>query len=381
MQTIYRCWLLLLMVLFYEQTCAQTLNLNGISGFGMDTPGGIGGKLIKVTNLNADGPGSLRAAVEAKEPRIVVFEVGGVIDLNRSNITIKNPFITIAGQTAPSPGITIIRGGLSIRTHDVRIQHIRVRPGDAGQPPRSGWEPDGISVSGAEAYNVHIDHCSVSWAVDENISVSGPRTLGAEKTARKVTISNSIIAEALDYSSHKKGRHSKGVLVHDFVTEVAVIGNLFAHNARRNPYFKANSTGVVVNNLIYNPDSAAIQLGYVEDEWREADFLPGYPRVSVVGNLLYYGRDTYSDLALVAYQGDVFLEDNRVYNLDGVPMNIVHGHIRRLQYKPFWPEGLKHLPAEDVVSYLLKYAGAVQKIGIQWTEELSRILSPAAGVL
>ncbi|MCX2832182.1 right-handed parallel beta-helix repeat-containing protein [Microbulbifer thermotolerans] len=284
-----------------------------------------------------------------------------MIDLRRKNLSIKAPFVTIAGQTAPSPGITLIRGGISIRTHDVRIQHIRVRPGDAGQPPRSGWEPDGISVSGAGAYNVHIDHCSVSWAVDENISVSGPRTLGPEHTARKVTISNSIIAEALDYASHRKGRHSKGLLVHDFAREVAVIGNLFAHNARRNPYFKANTIGVVANNLIYNPDSAAIQLGYIEDEWREAEFSPENPRVSVVGNLLYYGRDTYSDLALVAYQGDAFLENNRVYNLDDGLMNIVQGNIRKLDRKPSWLEGLTPRDPEALVEYLVNHAGARPK--------------------
>lgn len=334
------------------------LDLRGLEGFGLDTAGGRGGEVIRVTNLNAAGPGSLRSALAAAGPRIVVFEVGGVIDLARRNIPVDEPYLTIAGQTAPSPGITLIRGGLSIRTHDVRVQHIRVRPGDAGQPARSGWAPDAISVSGAGAFNVHIDHCSTSWAVDENMSASGPRTLGAGQTSHRVTISHSIIAEALDYASHKKGRHSKGVLVHDFSTEIALIGNLFAHNDRRNPYFKAHATGVVVNNLIYNPGSAAVQLGYIDDEWRDARFAPANPRVSVVGNLLYYGRDTYSDLALVSYRGEAFLEDNRVYNLDGEPMNLTQGAVRLLAEKPQWPAGLQPLPAEAVAGYLLANAGA-----------------------
>lgn len=355
-----RHWPLLLLFAF-SQTCADSLQLQGLSGFGLDTPGGLGGRVIRVTNLNADGPGSLRAALEEKGPRVVVFETGGVIDLQRSTLTVTEPFLTIAGQTAPSPGVTLIRGGLNIRTHDVRVQHIRVRPGDAGQAERSGWAPDGIGVSGADAFNVHIDHCSVSWAVDENMSVSGSRTLGPQHTARKVTISNSIIAEALDYASHKKGRHSKGLLVHDFAGEVAVIGNLFAHNARRNPYFKANTTGVVVNNLIYNPDSAAVQLGYIDDEWLEAKFSPGNSQVSVVGNQLYYGRDTYSDLALVAHRGDAYLEDNRVFNLDGEPMNITQGAINRLAETPAWPGGLQPLPVAELRPYLLAYAGARPK--------------------
>jgi len=360
MLALCRSWPLLLLFVF-SQACAGTLQLHALSGFGLDTPGGLGGRVIRVTSLNASGPGSLRAALEEKGPRIVVFETGGVIDLQRSNLIVTEPFLTIAGQTAPSPGITLIRGGLSIRTHDVRVQHIRVRPGDAGQAPRSGWAPDGISVSGADAFNVHIDHCSVSWAVDENMSVSGPRTLGPAHTAHKVTISNSIIAEALDFASHKEGRHSKGLLVHDFVGEVAVIGNLFAHNGRRNPYFKAHTSGVVVNNLIYNPDSAAIQLGYIDDEWLETEFSPNNPRISAVGNLLYYGRDTYSDLALVAYQGDAYLDDNRVFNLDGEPMNITQGDIRRLEEKPVWPEGLRPLSPDELTQYLLTHAGARPK--------------------
>lgn len=360
MSKVRRFWPLLLLFMLGPAT-ADTLKLQGLSGFGLDTSGGLGGKVIRVTNLEAAGPGSLRAALEEKGPRVVVFEAGGVIDLQRSNLTVTEPYLTIAGQTAPSPGITLIRGGLSIRTHDVRVQHIRVRPGDAGQPKRSGWTPDAISIAGADAYNVHIDHCSTSWAVDENMSASGSRTLGPKHTARKVTFSNSIIAEGLDYASHEKGRHSKGLLVHDFASEIAVIGNLFAHNARRNPYFKANASGAIVNNLIYNPDSAAIQLGYIDDEWREAKFKPHNPRVSVVGNLLYYGRDTYSDLALAAHQGDAFLEDNGVLNLDGGAMNLTQGVINRLPEKPVWPTGLRPLPTRDLERYLLATVGARPK--------------------
>ncbi|MFC6634389.1 pectate lyase family protein [Microbulbifer taiwanensis] len=345
----------------FSRAVAVPLDLQELSGFGLDTRGGLDGRIVRVSNLNADGPGSLRAALQEKGARVVVFEVGGVIDLQRSSLALTEPFVTIAGQTAPSPGITLIRGGLSIRTHDVRVQHIRVRPGDAGQAPRSGWAPDGISVSGADAYRVHIDHCSVSWAVDENMSISGPRTLGPAHTARKVTISNSIIAEALDFSSHKKGRHSKGLLVHDFAGEVAIIGNLFAHNAERNPYFKAHTTGAVVNNLIYNADNFAIQLRYQANEWRDARFRPRNARVSAVGNLLLYGRDSNSDLALIAHQGDAYLEDNRAFDLDGEPVPITQGVINLLKERPVWPPGLEPLPAVAVEKHLLAHAGARPK--------------------
>ena len=95
-----------------------------------ETQGGIGGKIIRMTNLDPDGKGSLREALETRGARIIVFEVGGVIDLNKNSLRITKPFVTIAGQTAPSPGITIIQGSLGIRTHDVVVKHIRVRPGE-----------------------------------------------------------------------------------------------------------------------------------------------------------------------------------------------------------------------------------------------------------
>ena len=105
----------------------------------------------------------------------------------------------------------------------------------------------------ADAYNILIDHCSISWAVDENLSASGPNTEGPDATSRRIAFVNCIIAECLNDASHSKGPHSMGSLIHDFCREIAIIGNLYAHNANRNPYFKAFTTGVIVNNLIYNP--------------------------------------------------------------------------------------------------------------------------------
>lgn len=323
-----------------------------------DDRGGRGGKILRVTNLDAKGPGSLRAALDAKGPRIVVFEVGGVVDLGMKTLTISEPFLTVAGQTAPSPGITLIRGGLVVRTHDVVIRHIRVRPGDAGQPHKSGWEPDGLTTAGGIAYNVVIDHCSFSWAVDENLSASGPRTDGAQATSHRVTFSNCIIAEGLNNASHSKGPHSKGSLVHDFCQDIAIVGNLYAHNMRRNPYFKAHTTGVIVNNLIYNPGTAAIQLNYVPSEWAEASVKPVNCRVSVVGNVLYYGHNTRRGLALVSRLGDAYLKDNVAYDRDGKPAPLVSGDITRLPEKPVWPAGLKGLPSSEVADYILQHAGA-----------------------
>jgi hypothetical protein len=208
---------------------------------------------------------------------------------------------------------------------------------------------------------VHIDHCSISWAVDENVSASGHRLQGPAGAAHAVTFSNSIIAEGLDYASHKKGRHSKGALAHDYARDIAFIGNLFAHNDRRNPYFKASSTGAVVNNLIYNPGSAAIEVGYVEEELKDSKFPVANPRLSVVGNVLIYGRDTYTDLSLLSYQGDAYLEDNVVFNSDNRPMVIAQGVINKLASKPVWPKGLKPIAAADLADYIVRHAGARPK--------------------
>lgn len=335
---------------------AESLRLNA-NGFA-DRCGGRGGKVIRVTTLNSDGAGSLRAALLTQGARIVVFEVGGVIDLDKHPIVIKAPFLTLAGQTAPSPGITLIRGPLYIQTHDVLIQHIRVRPGDAGEPKRSGWEPDGISTSGGQAYNVTVDHCSISWAVDENLSASGPRTEGPEATSHKITFSNCIIAEGLSHSTHAKGEHSKGSLIHDFCRDIAVIGNLYAHNNRRNPYFKAYTTGVIVNNVIYNPGSAAIQLDYAASEWKGARFKPENCRVSIVGNVLISGSDTKNGLALVARRGDAYMEDNQAVRPDHTPAALAFGPVTALKEKPVWPDGLVPLAAKDVVGYVVKHAGS-----------------------
>src|SRR5688572_15121070 len=117
----------------FAQVSAATAAFPGAQGWAAQTPGGRGGRIIRVTNLNASGPGSFRAALEAEGPRMVVFEVAGVIDMGLSTWTIDQPFLTIAGQTAPSPGITLIRGGIDIRTHDVIVRHTRIRTGASGQ--------------------------------------------------------------------------------------------------------------------------------------------------------------------------------------------------------------------------------------------------------
>ncbi|HWB82749.1 MAG TPA: hypothetical protein VG675_01330 [Bryobacteraceae bacterium] len=328
----------------------------GAQGFGIQTPAGRGGAIIRVTNLESDGPGSLRAALDTKGPRIIVFEVGGIIDLNRKSLVLKEPFVTVAGQTAPSPGITLIRGGIEIATHDVLMQHIRVRMGDAGQPKKSGWEPE---VTTKAAYNVIVDHCSMAWAVDENLSASGPRYNGPNATTHDTTFSNNILAEGLYDSSHSKGIHSMGTLIHDNCRNIAVIGNLYADNNQRNPYFKALTTGVIVNNVVYNPGKFAIEVDWLPSEWQGRSIQPENARVSVVGNVIIYGANTTPGLAAIGPMGDVYLEDNIGIDKDGhhIP-EMTAGQVNILKQKPVWPEGFKAMPAKDTVAWIVAHCGA-----------------------
>jgi hypothetical protein len=334
----------------------------GAEGWAADTPGGRGGEIIRVTNLNAEGSGSFASAVAAPGPRIVVFEVGGVIDLKGSVITISNPYLTIAGQTAPSPGITFIDGGLLIgNTHDIVIQHIRVRPGASRH--RVGWEPDGISVR--RSHHVILDHCSVSWAVDENMSASGPRFGGhtpdawRANTSSAVTFSHNIIAEALSHSTHSKREHSKGSLIHDNATEIAVLKNLYTSNMRRNPYFKGGARGVVLNNYIDNPGASAVWYNLVDSEWGDHPHQTG--QMSVVGNVMQYGQSTQNPALMEAGAGplELFMEDNIALNRQGGPVPLYDGeNSKRVDTKPVWHDNLHVLPAEHVREYVLANAGA-----------------------
>lgn len=223
-----------------------------LAGFGTSTVAGSGrhlkiakARIYRVSNLSDRGRGSLRTCAEARRPRTCVFEVGGVIQLSRP-IKISSPFITIAGQTAPSPGITLVNAGLKIATHNVLVQHLSIRPGDR----RDGAKPserDGISIGAKpprSAHNIVIDHVSLTWAIDENLSTAYPLT-------RNVTIANSIIAEGLHDSIHPKGPHSKGIMVGDGSKNITIRGNLIAFNEERNPYLKPGTSVEFINNLVY----------------------------------------------------------------------------------------------------------------------------------
>ncbi|MEO7577518.1 MAG: hypothetical protein ABIT83_07875 [Massilia sp.] len=341
----------------------------GAQGAAADTPGGRGGKIIRVTTLAASGPGSLLEALRTPGPRTVVFEVGGVIDFGQREIAIREPFLTVAGQTAPSPGITLARVGIIVQTHDVVLRHLRVRTGVGAAHAQSKWSPDALATGAAA--NVIVDHCSLSWAIDENLSSSGERFRGATpddwraNTSHNITFSHNIIAEGLSRASHPKGEHSKGSLIHDNVTGMLIVGNLYASNHERNPLFKGGARGMVVNNLIYNPRARAVHYNLVADEWEGHPFQTG--QLALIGNVLRAGPSSAANLTLfqMGGQGDLALyeEDNLAFDRAGKPLAIVgrlksaSGKVVALD-KPALPPGVAPLAAAAVQASVLANAGA-----------------------
>lgn len=299
-----------------------------------------------------------------------MFEVGGVIDMGGQTITIKTPHLTIAGQTAPAPGITVIKAETNIDTHDVIIQHMVFRPGEFGRAKRSGHDQDGISTRGA-AHHVIVDHCSLSWATDENLSVGGPRFEGAgpddwrRNTSHAVTYSYNLIYEGLANSVHQKGEHSKGSLVHDNATEILLYGNVYASNRERNALFKGGVQAAMVNNLIFNPGQKAVHYNLVAHEWIGHDYLTG--KVTLVGNVVRHGPDTKANAPLFALGGhgdvELYLKDNIAVN--DVGQAVAHTGVYTASRArivpvetPYLPADIKAYPAQELERALPLVAGA-----------------------
>lgn len=236
-------------------------------GYGRFAIGGRGGTIYKVTNLDDSGPGSLRAAVEAEGPRIVLFDIGGRIQL-KSRLVVRNPYLTIAGQTAPGKGICISNYNVGmLGTHDNVIRFIRVRPGDV-----EGVTLDGMGMASTD--HSIIDHCSISWTQDEAFSSRG---------ADNITLQRTLISEALNVAGHKK--YKKGA-EHGYAASIGGdIGsfhhNLLAHCAGRNWSLAGGVDAASVhagrldirNNVVYNwrhrtTDGGAKEVNFVNNYYR-----------------------------------------------------------------------------------------------------------------
>ena len=241
-------------------------------GFGANAMGGRGGRVIGVTNLNDSGPGSLRACVEADGPRVCIFRTGGTIILN-SALMIRHPYLTIAGQTAPGDGITLRaanptdQSGIYVKTYEVIIRYIRIRPGTVVTNSRALSINAGLDAPVDElAHNIVIDHVSMSWAGDE-ILIAWART-------HDVTIQWSILAESLPAElSDSVGLKGPSLGNEYGGGPYSLHHNLLAHHTQRNPQISATGGPVdVVNNVIYNLGGA----GSAVKEGARANFVGNY---------------------------------------------------------------------------------------------------------
>jgi hypothetical protein len=216
----------------------------GAEGGGMYSFGGRGGKVYVVTNLNDSGPGSFREACEAVGPRIVVFNVAGIIRL-KERIRVRTPYITISGATAPGDGVCIAGNTVELETHDIIVRHMRFRRGATDASDRND------SLGGNPVGNLIIDHVSASWGLDENMSMY--RHMYDPKDGTKelklptvnVTIQYSIFSEGLNTYHHAFGSTIGGL-------NSTFHHNLWACNTGRNPSVGMYGDFTFVNNVVFN---------------------------------------------------------------------------------------------------------------------------------
>ncbi|MCC5804716.1 MAG: hypothetical protein JJU00_00180 [Opitutales bacterium] len=218
----------------------------GAEGGGKYSFGGRGGRVIVVTSLEDSGPGTFREAVEAEGPRVVIFNVAGIIRLE-SKVHITNPYLTLVGHTAPGDGVVIGGATVDIDTHDVVVRYMRFRRGISSAYAAH----DGAMGTGNPVGNIIVDHSSFSWGLDENISLYRHtyRAPGEGKLyvgpVRNLTIQWSISSEALDTHNHAFGGTWGG-------RNSSFHHNLFANNTARNPSIGMGFNFNYTNNVLFN---------------------------------------------------------------------------------------------------------------------------------
>jgi hypothetical protein len=204
-----------------------------------------GARVFVVTTLADAGPGSLRAAIAEAGPRLVVFAVGGSVVL-QSNLSIDTGDITIAGETAPSPGVILRNGTLGIRSSNVAISHLSIFPGST-RDPSVGESRDALTVYGSPSRrnvvsDVALRHMSLGWGVDENLGLQG--------LVDGLRIEYALIAQPLRFGGHPKGAHSMNVLLGNRVGRVTILGSLLAGADQRSPRLTNGNRVSFVNNVV-----------------------------------------------------------------------------------------------------------------------------------
>src|SRR3989339_271361 len=258
----------------------------GASGYGANTRGAYSGssspKILKV-----DSPSSFKSAIQNSNPRIIIFTKGGTYDLGWSDDRIYNPYLTIAGQTAPGDGVCLKNGALRVDAHSVIIRGLRWR---TGLPRSTGSNRDCIGIEGKDLNDIIIDHNSLSWASDE-IAVSW-------NEEDRITWSWNIISEGI-------GTHGYGLLAGTYVKNSSIHHNLYAHLVMRMPECNSGTTGEIINNVMYHWEGKAtdfisglqfwdVKNNYYKQKIDQADqksikiYWPGYNEFVIDTNSRFY---------------------------------------------------------------------------------------------
>ena len=258
------------------------LAFKNAEGYGRNAIGGRLGKVVYVTNLNDNGPGSFREAVtNSIGPRTILFKVSGEIKL-KSRLALSDDYVTVAGQSAPGKGIVITGAPFGVTGNNCIVRFIRVRRGFASTTEEQNRGLDGMGITGAN--HSIIDHASISWTTDEGFSSRG---------AKNITLQRTLISEALNIANHPNYPTGTG---HGYAATIGGdVGsfhhNLLAHNAGRNWSLGGGLDGAgyyagrldIFNNVVYNwvsrvTDGGAHNVQFVGNYYKEgaATTLHGY---------------------------------------------------------------------------------------------------------
>jgi hypothetical protein len=362
-----KLFLIIAAVSFQQIIFAQQIAFPGAEGFGKYATGGRGGKIAFVTNLNDDGEGSFRNALEKfpGEPLTVIFKVSGIIEL-QSKIQIKRSDLTIAGQTAPGDGIClknqslILNGAAAKGNHgNIIIRFIRSRPGGTLKTGLYGYDME-------NCHDVIVDHCSFSWANEE---------CAAMYDTKNVTVQWCIVSEGLYEAGHAKGHRSYGGVWGGQYSSYH--HNLIAHQNSRAVRFdgaRAHDTMAVIdyrNNVIYNWGNPNACYG------GEVNIAGGVSQINIVNNYYKPGPATPSTLKFVhalfeadktkgtaewylngnIMAGDKGLTKNNFDGLDLLESGVAPVSKSKTAFKINVP--LPDQNAKDAYEAVLKYCGAV----------------------
>jgi len=328
----------------------RVLAFPGATGFGANATGGRGGDVIKVTTLAASGPGSLQAALDRSGPRIIVFEVSGVIE---GDILIPNGDVTIAGQTAPGGGITLqgrLIGRYSRDVGNIIIRHMRIRPEYRGS---DGAQFDAVQLS--RNTNFILDHMSIGFGVDETVDMFE----AIDATVQWTTI------EQAGTVGHPEGEHNYGLINGPDGRRVSVHHTLFAHNKNRNPAI-ANGPSEVVNNVIHN-----VRHGFIHQNAASGQF-------NIVGN---YYKDGPSGTLIPFFFDDeaprsstdpaYYLADNFVDDASSSCPGVVTNPWRECNQDLFLAESHRAAAVHDFSDIATYVATPVQPVRIAYDDVLT----------